>query len=99
METLVGSGRGVCTGLQYFPEAAYSSVSRHHCAVLRAHLAVRAQCIIAIAVQERGSAQSHCKQNSLSARTPALHETCCPGQSCSWMIWVCPGALALSELQ
>lgn len=28
-----------------------------------------------------------------------MHETCCPGQSCLWTIQVCPGALALSELQ
>lgn len=42
---------------------------------------------------------SVCKQNRLSARTPVWHETCCPGKSCFWTIQVCPGALALSELQ
>lgn len=102
METLVDSGGRVCTGLQYFSEAVHSSASHYLCVVLRAHLAVRVQHIlaiaVAIAVQERSNGRSHCRQNSFSARTPALHETCCPGQSCCWMIQVCPGAVALSGL-
>lgn len=90
------SGGRVCTVLCCFPGAAYSSASHSpsHWEALSAGLAVRIKWAQA-AVAEC----SVCKQNSLFARTPALHETCCPGKSCLWTIQVCLGALAPSELQ
>lgn len=88
METLVDSGGRVCTGLQYFRGAAYSSVSHFHCLVLWAHLAVGVQRILAIAVQERSSDWSHCLQmkqplckDSCLAWRPAAQAGAASGQS------------------
>lgn len=76
METLVDSGVRVCTGLQYFPEAASSSASRYCCVVLQAHLAVRVQRIlpiaVAVAVQVRSSGRLRC----LQTKQPLCKDSC-----------------------
>lgn len=84
--------------LWYFPRASFSSASHSHWEALPAGLAVRMKCTQALAGLEQQWLSAVCKRNSLSARTPALHETCCPGKSCLWTIQICPGPLAVSEL-
>lgn len=93
MEAPVHSGVRVCTVLCCIPGAPYSSASHSHShwEAVHAGLAVRIKWAQATVAE-----CSVCKQNSLFARTPALHETCCPARSCLWTI---QGALALSELQ